>query len=142
MPFTRNSFLTLHEKKLAYTPLIHIIPQIIEELSYRDTKNYGFTCLPSLLRPESRGNITLVSSDSFDYPRISPNYLNKEYDLDILVKGRHTERAYITIIVLPFEQSFRVLLLREFKMLTEYLHRFARLSKSRLSKLSIFRHTF
>ena len=58
-----------------------------DELSYRDAVVYGYTCLAIGLRPESRGNITLVSADPFDYPRISPNYLHKEYDIDILIKG-------------------------------------------------------
>ncbi|CAG5127881.1 unnamed protein product [Candidula unifasciata] len=38
--------------------------------------NYGFSCFPILLRPESRGNITLTSRDPFDYPIIQANYLN------------------------------------------------------------------
>ncbi|RUS89409.1 hypothetical protein EGW08_002846 [Elysia chlorotica] len=57
------------------------------ELSYRDAAGYGFTCLPSLLRPESRGNISLVTSDPFDYPRIHANYLDSEMDVEMLIDG-------------------------------------------------------
>ncbi|KAK3795067.1 hypothetical protein RRG08_034100 [Elysia crispata] len=61
--------------------------EMIAELSYRDAVEYGFTCLPSLLRPESRGNITLASADPFDHPVINTNYLTRQYDLDILLEG-------------------------------------------------------
>ncbi|GFS26333.1 oxygen-dependent choline dehydrogenase [Elysia marginata] len=60
---------------------------MVKELHYREAYDYGFTCMSSVARPESRGNITLVSADPFDYPRISPNYLDKDYDMDILLKG-------------------------------------------------------
>ncbi|GFN98667.1 choline dehydrogenase, mitochondrial [Plakobranchus ocellatus] len=62
-------------------------PEFLQERKYRDEYEYGFTCFPTLLRPESRGSITLKSTDPFDYPRIQANYLSTDYDLDILVKG-------------------------------------------------------
>lgn len=60
---------------------------MIHELSYRDGWPYGFTCMSSVPRPESRGSITLISADPFDYPKISANYLKDKYDMDILIKG-------------------------------------------------------
>lgn len=57
------------------------------EFQHRDAWEYGFTCFPTVLRPESRGNITLVSTDPFDYPRLSANYLSSQYDVDMLLKG-------------------------------------------------------
>ena len=62
--------------------------QTIKEMKYRDAWPFGFICFPTLLRPESRGSITLASTDPFDYPRIRPNYLNTQYDVDILLKGK------------------------------------------------------
>ncbi|KAK3734940.1 hypothetical protein RRG08_038964 [Elysia crispata] len=69
--------------------------ELIEEMSYRDKYRHGFMCSPSLLRPESRGNITLKSSDPFDHPHITTNYLNRPYDADILVKGIDTCKALV-----------------------------------------------
>ncbi|GFN91822.1 oxygen-dependent choline dehydrogenase, partial [Plakobranchus ocellatus] len=60
---------------------------LIKELKHRDEYEFGFLCLPSLLRPESRGRITLASRDHFDYPLIKANYLDSQYDIDILIKG-------------------------------------------------------
>ncbi|MCR9286034.1 GMC family oxidoreductase N-terminal domain-containing protein [Saprospiraceae bacterium] len=47
----------------------------------------GFTILPSLLKPESRGYIGLRSSNPMDAPVIQPNFLEKEADLNQLIKG-------------------------------------------------------
>ncbi|XP_059159189.1 glucose dehydrogenase [FAD, quinone]-like isoform X3 [Physella acuta] len=62
---------------------------ITEEMAPRNEVSYGFMCLPSLIRPESRGKITLRSSDPFDYPVIVPNYLEQQEDIDLLVRGVH-----------------------------------------------------
>uniref|UniRef100_A0A0B7BEN7 Glucose-methanol-choline oxidoreductase N-terminal domain-containing protein n=1 Tax=Arion vulgaris TaxID=1028688 RepID=A0A0B7BEN7_9EUPU len=57
------------------------------ELKDRNRGDYGFTCLPSIMRPESIGNISLRSNDPFDYPLIYPNYLDRQEDIDILIRG-------------------------------------------------------
>ncbi|GFN98654.1 oxygen-dependent choline dehydrogenase [Plakobranchus ocellatus] len=66
---------------------LHLKPESLQERKYRDEYEYGIACFPTLLRPESRGSITLKSTDPFDYPRIKANYLSTEYDIDILIKG-------------------------------------------------------
>ncbi|KAH9503714.1 hypothetical protein Btru_067215 [Bulinus truncatus] len=58
-----------------------------DQLRKRLDAEYGFICLPILLRPESRGRITLQSSDPFDYPLIEANYLQKEEDVATLIRG-------------------------------------------------------
>lgn len=40
-----------------------------------------------LLRPKSRGEILLRSTNPFKYPRIYPNYLTAQEDVDTLVEG-------------------------------------------------------
>lgn len=50
-------------------------------------KGHGFLVLALLLRPQSRGSITLRSSDPLDAPRIQPNYLAHEDDGAALVRG-------------------------------------------------------
>lgn len=50
-------------------------------------KGYGFSIGPTLIRPESRGAITLRSSDPFASPVIQPNYLSSDSELQVLVEG-------------------------------------------------------
>ncbi|CAH0994609.1 Alcohol dehydrogenase [acceptor] [Emticicia aquatica] len=47
----------------------------------------GFTILPTLLRPESRGYVTLGSNNAFDAPVIQPNFLEAEQDQITLLKA-------------------------------------------------------
>jgi choline dehydrogenase len=47
----------------------------------------GFTILPSLLKPKSRGYIGLHTADSRSAPLIQPNFLEEESDLLTLIKG-------------------------------------------------------
>lgn len=47
----------------------------------------GFTILPSLLHPESRGTITLSDADPTSPPVINPNFLSEKKDLEALIKG-------------------------------------------------------
>jgi len=47
----------------------------------------GFTVCPSLLRPKSRGTITIESSNPQAAPVIDPRFLSEEADLELLVKA-------------------------------------------------------
>lgn len=51
------------------------------------TKWPGYTVAPCQVRPESRGSITLHSSDPTAPPKISPNYLAHPRDQEVLVRG-------------------------------------------------------
>ncbi|KAK3729281.1 hypothetical protein RRG08_020154 [Elysia crispata] len=75
---------------------LNVNEKTIKEMKYRDAWPFGFICFPTLLRPESRGSITLASTDPFDYPRIRPNYLNTQYDVDILLKGIEECKALVS----------------------------------------------
>ncbi|XP_059159182.1 glucose dehydrogenase [FAD, quinone]-like [Physella acuta] len=61
--------------------------QVKTDLSGRDSAKYGFLCVPTLIRPESKGTITLRTSDPFDYPAIAPKYLSKQDDVELLIRG-------------------------------------------------------
>lgn len=58
-------------------------------------KTDGFTILPSLIQPKSRGYVKLRSNNPSDAPIIQPNYLAEEADCDILIKGFHAAKAVI-----------------------------------------------
>jgi choline dehydrogenase-like flavoprotein len=48
---------------------------------------HGFTIGAVIMHPESRGSITLRSSDPFAAPVIQPNYFSQRSDLTLLVEG-------------------------------------------------------
>jgi choline dehydrogenase-like flavoprotein len=52
----------------------------------------GFSCHVCLLRPKSRGSVTLGSADPLAAPRIDPNFLGEEADLEAMVAGFKTTR--------------------------------------------------
>ena len=52
----------------------------------------GVTASVCVLRPESRGEITLRSADPREHPRIVANYLSADYDRRVLVEGLRLAR--------------------------------------------------
>jgi choline dehydrogenase len=63
----------------------------------------GFTMIAYQLRPESRGEIKLKSSDPFDAPAVYPNYLATETDQRTIVAGLKLCRQ---ILAAPHMESF------------------------------------
>ena len=56
---------------------------------------HGFTVGTVLLRPESRGTVTLRSADAGDAPLIRPNYLAARSDVDTLIAGARAARRVV-----------------------------------------------
>jgi choline dehydrogenase len=54
-------------------------------LSTFPTREDGFTILPTLLRPQSRGYLQLKSSNPYEPPLIQPNFLSHEADCKVLI---------------------------------------------------------
>ena len=52
----------------------------------------GFSCHICLLRPKSRGSVSLASADPFAAPAIDPNFLGEADDLEAMVAGYKTTR--------------------------------------------------
>jgi choline dehydrogenase len=52
-----------------------------------DPPGHGFSLGPYLLTPQSRGSITLRSSDPLAKPVVRANYLSEAADLEVLVEG-------------------------------------------------------
>jgi choline dehydrogenase len=63
---------------------------------------HGFSIGPTLIRPASRGRLRLRSNFPMDAPRIEPNYLSEESDVDTLVFG--IELARRIAAAPPFER--------------------------------------
>lgn len=64
----------------------------------------GLSIGPTLLHPESRGQITLKSNDPFAPPAIQPNYLDAPNDLNALLEGLKIGRD---IMMQPAFDAFR-----------------------------------
>ncbi|TIT81362.1 MAG: GMC family oxidoreductase, partial [Mesorhizobium sp.] len=47
----------------------------------------GCTINLGQIRPRSRGEVTLRSTDPYDNPRVAPRYFSDPYDLDAVVDG-------------------------------------------------------
>lgn len=52
-------------------------------VSNKSVRASSFSLLPTLLHPKSRGSIRLRSNNPFDPPRIHPNYLTCEEDIQV-----------------------------------------------------------
>ncbi|HYC44420.1 MAG TPA: GMC family oxidoreductase N-terminal domain-containing protein [Burkholderiales bacterium] len=55
----------------------------------------GFSLLVRLLKPESRGSVSIRSADPFAPPAIRPNYLATAKDCDVLVEGMKIARKLV-----------------------------------------------
>jgi choline dehydrogenase len=56
---------------------------------------HGFTLRVGPVNPESRGEITLRSADPLDKPKIQPNYLATQFDIDTMIRGIRLTREVI-----------------------------------------------
>jgi choline dehydrogenase len=65
----------------------HFIPAFVLDHGRQRVPGHGVTLHACCLRPESRGEIRLHSTNPFDAPAIDPNYLASGYDLKILAAG-------------------------------------------------------
>lgn len=51
----------------------------------RDTQ--GFTLIPTILHPRSRGTVKVTSSNPFEHPEVNPNYLSHPKDVETIIAG-------------------------------------------------------
>jgi choline dehydrogenase len=69
----------------------------------------GYTILPTLLRPQSRGTISLRSSSPLDFPVIQPNFLERAEDQRVLIDAGR--KAYEIMEANAFEPFRKKLIL-------------------------------
>jgi choline dehydrogenase len=60
---------------------------IVDDHTRKNHMGHGYTLHVTLMRPKSRGSVTLQSANASDAPLIDPQFLSDPRDMEILVKG-------------------------------------------------------
>jgi choline dehydrogenase-like flavoprotein len=71
---------------------LHFVVGMVDDHSRKRHLGHGFSCHVCLLRPHSRGSVTLASSDPLAAPRIDPRFYEDERDLETMVKAYRLTR--------------------------------------------------
>jgi len=66
---------------------LHFVVGKLVDHGRKTVFGHGYSCHVCLLRPKSRGRLTLSSADPTDPPLIDPNFLGERDDVDRLVRG-------------------------------------------------------
>jgi choline dehydrogenase-like flavoprotein len=67
---------------------LHFVPALLgDRASKKRPRGHGYACHVCVLRPQSRGEVRLRSSDMRDAPLIDPRFLSDAQDLDGMVEG-------------------------------------------------------
>ncbi|HUP09728.1 MAG TPA: choline dehydrogenase [Caldimonas sp.] len=74
---------------------LHFILAIVDDHGRKLHAGHGISCHVNVMRPYSRGQVTLRSRDPRDAPLIDPNFLDDERDLRLLVKGGQIQQRII-----------------------------------------------
>jgi choline dehydrogenase len=60
---------------------------IVDDHTRKNHLGHGYTLHVTLMRPKSRGSVTLQSANAKDAPLINPNFLSDPVDMTSLIKG-------------------------------------------------------
>lgn len=60
---------------------------LVEDHARKVNFSHGMSCHVDVLRPYSRGSVTIKSTDPREHPLIDPNFLGDERDTALLIKG-------------------------------------------------------
>ena len=74
---------------------LHFVPGCLINHGFTKRNLHGFTLCPTLLYPQSKGQITLRSKNPFEPPIIQPNYLENQQDLETLLAGVKISRQIL-----------------------------------------------
>jgi choline dehydrogenase-like flavoprotein len=66
---------------------LHFVMALVEDHARKLRTAHGYSCHVCLLRPKSRGQVTLANADARHAPLIDPAFLAHDDDLETLVKG-------------------------------------------------------
>jgi len=73
----------------------HFVVGIVDDHARKTHFGHGYSCHVCLLRPKSRGAVTLASPDPLAPPAIDPNYFAEEADLDVMVEGYRLQQRIL-----------------------------------------------
>lgn len=79
----------------SYRGLLGLTQEFYKQVFGDHLGSDAFTIVPVLLRPKSRGRLTLRSSNPLDPPVVDLNYYDHEDDLNTIVKGIKMVREVI-----------------------------------------------
>ena len=65
---------------------MHFVPAFLDDHGRNILPGHGMTIHACVLRPESRGQLTLRSADPLATPLLQPNYLEREYDRRLMIE--------------------------------------------------------
>ncbi len=74
---------------------LHFVISIVDDHARKLHRGYGFSCHICTLRPHSRGEVFLESSDPLKAPGIDPQYLSDPRDLETTIKGARMAREIL-----------------------------------------------
>jgi len=66
---------------------LHLVRAVVDDHGRKLHWGHGYSCHICILRPKSRGRVTLTSANPLADPAIDPAFLEDERDFDKLVKG-------------------------------------------------------
>ena len=66
---------------------LHFVLGIVDDHARKLHTGHGMSCHVSVMRPHSRGEVSLRSTDAQDAPLIDPHFFEDERDFDTLLKG-------------------------------------------------------
>jgi choline dehydrogenase-like flavoprotein len=82
------------DEKIPDLQLHFVVGKLIDH-GRKTVLGHGYSCHVCLLRPKSRGSVTLASGDPLAAPRIDPNFLSDRDDVDRLVRGFRLMRGLL-----------------------------------------------
>jgi choline dehydrogenase-like flavoprotein len=66
---------------------LHLVRAIVDDHGRKIHLAHGYSCHVCVLRPKSRGTVTLASADPTAHPLIDPAFLKDERDVQTLMRG-------------------------------------------------------
>lgn len=70
----------------------HFCIAIVDDHARKLHLGHGYSCHVCVLRPHSRGTVTLTSADPLAAPKIDPQFLSDDRDMQTLIKGAKMTR--------------------------------------------------
>ena len=82
-----GGFIKSNEAKEIPDIQLHFAPAMVVDHGRTQVWGHGFSCHSCLLRPKSRGTVTLKSADPMEDPLIDPKFLSHPDDMKDMIEG-------------------------------------------------------